>query len=342
MILELIDEAVQAGARQFRACQEMNISTRMVQRWRLPGGLEDKRKGPNTVPKNKLSKKEKDEILAIMNSRENRNLPPSQIVPLLLDKGIYKCSESTMYRILKEFKQDRRHKPRKKRKLPKALKATGTLQVWSWDITYLRTTVRGIYYYLYLFLDVYSRKIVGWCVEEFENAELASEKFKQICQQLSICPKTLTLHSDNGSPMKGSTMVGTMEKLGVAASFSRPSCSNDNPYSESLFGTMKGRPEYPSRPFRSLEGAKTWVGAFVHWYNHVHKHSAIGFVTPEERHTGRDVEILRNRDLLYQKAKEKHPERWSGATRNWKRIEFVELNPVKNKKVKKVKKEVAA
>jgi putative transposase len=341
MILKLIDEAVQAGARQFRACQVLNISTRMVQRWRLPGGSEDKRKGPNTVPKNKLTDEETDEIMKIINNKEFRNLPPSQIVPLLLDRGIYLASEATLYRLLKKAKQDRRHKPRQKRKV-KALSANRPLQIWSWDITYLRSTVRGIYYYLYLVVDVYSRKIVGHCVEEAENAENAAEMIEKICLQLGIQPGTVTLHSDNGSPMKGATLICTLENLGVAASFSRPRCSNDNPYSESLFGTMKGRPTYPSRPFRSLEEARTWVEAFVYWYNHVHKHSAIGFVTPEERHTGRDVQILRNRDKVYCDAKKAHPERWSGATRNWDRVEVVELNPGRNKKVKKVEKEVAA
>jgi hypothetical protein len=142
--------------------------------------------------------------------------------------------------------------------------------------------------------------------------------------------------------MKGATMLATLEKLGVATSFSRPRVSNDNPYSESLFGTMKGRPTYPPQAFESIEDARLWVAGFVHWYNHLHLHSALKFVTPEDRHTGREEQILKNRDAVYQKAREDHPERWSGDTRNWTQIKEVKLNPGKNKAVKNNEKKEAA
>ncbi len=195
---------------------------------------------------------------------------------------------------------------------------------------------------LYLVVDVWSRKIVGFCVEEFECMEVSSRLITSISERLGIKPGTLVLHADNGSPMKGSTMLATLENLGVAASFSRPSVSNDNPFSESLFGTMKSRPSYPHNPFRSMAEARMWVEAFVNWYNQVYLHSAIGFVAPEDRHTGRDTDILNNRDSLFKNPRKRHPERWNGSTHDWSRNEVVKLNPGKNTKTKNIRKEVAA
>ena len=344
MILQLLDEAVRAGARRSRACQELGVSIRMLQRWRCSGDLEDQRKGPKTVPTNKLSSEEEAKIMEVINSLKYRDLAPSQIVPSLADEGQYLASESTLYRLLRKAKQLRHRqssKPRRKRKV-NSHAADGPLQVWSWDITYLRSCVRGQYYYLYLILDVWSRKIVGYCVEEYECMEASSRLIASIYDRLGIEPGTLVLHSDNGSPMKGSTMLATLENLGVAASFGRPSVSNDNPFSESMFGTMKNRPTYPHKPFRSLEEARAWVEDFVHWYNNVHLHSAIGFVTPEDRHTGRDVQLLSKRISVYQKARRRHPERWSASTRDWSQTKVVRLNPGKNTKGKKSRKEVAA
>lgn len=347
MLLRLVDEAVKAGARQSRACRELGISCRMLQRWRLSEDLQDQRAGPRTTPGNKLSTKEESKIMKVVNSPEFRNLPPSQIVPLLADRGSYLASESTIYRLLRKAKQLRhRHhtKPRTKREVRPHL-ATGPLQVWSWDITYLRSCVRGEYYYLYLVLDVWSRMIVGYRVEEVESMDTSSALIAEICRDFGIEQGTLVLHSDNGSPMKGATMLATLEALGVAASFSRPSVSNDNPYSESLFGTMKYRPEYPQKPFASLRDACAWVDAFVIWYNHVHLHSAIGFVTPNDRHEGRDKQILGNRESVYLKARSDHPERWSGSTRDWSRNTIAELNPGRKTKASRQKenrKEVAA
>ena len=188
----------------------------------------------------------------------------------------------------------------------------------------------GIYFYLYLFMDIYSRKIVCWQVYETESSELASEVMRDICVREYIAPKQVVLHSDNGSPMKGATMLATLQKLGVIPSFSRPACSNDNPFSESLFKTLKYRPAYPQRSFESLMAARQWVGTFVHWYNEEHRHSAINFVTPTQRHAGLDGELLRKRDEVYAAAKARHPQRWSGATRNWEPITTVHLNPEKN------------
>lgn len=166
-------------------------------------------------------------------------------------------------------------------------------------------------------MDIYSRKIVGWQVYEEESSALAGELMTDICQREGILPEQVILHSDNGSPMKSATLLATLQELGVIPSFSRPSVSNDNPYSESLFRTLKYSPGYPDRPFIDLLAARTWVQLFVDWYNYEHLHSAINFVTPEQRHRGLDVEILAQRKQVYEQAKSNHPERWSGDIRNW-------------------------
>jgi transposase InsO family protein len=302
----------------------------MLQRWRQHcDGGEDRRRGPKTAPGNKLTAFERARVLEIANSAEYRDLSPKQIVPLLADKGLFVASESSFYRILRqadELTHREPSRPRSRHK-PRGYEANGPLQVWTWDITYLRSAVVGIYYYLYLFVDVWSRKIVGWRVEESESMEVSSELIRSICAELGIDPDGLVVHSDNGGPMKGSTMLATLERLGIIASFSRPSVSDDNPYSEALFRTLKYRPWYPSRPFESIEEARAWVASFVTWYNEEHLHSAIGFVTPQDRHTGRDEAILAKRREVYEEARQRHPERWSGHTRNWDRVEVVRLNP---------------
>jgi hypothetical protein len=205
--------------------------------------------------------------------------------------------------------------------------ATKPEQVFCWDITYLPAPVRGMHYYLYLFVDIFSRKIVGWQVFDRESAELAASLLVDICERLGIPEGQLTVHSDNGSPMRGETMLPTMQGLGVIASRSRPSVSNDNPYSEALFRTLKYRPELPVRPFEDILHARRWVTDLVQWYNHEHRHSAIKFVTPEQRHAGQDISMLKSREVVYAAARKANPGRWSGATRNWSRIEEVHLNP---------------
>ena len=182
-------------------------------------------------------------------------------------------------------------------------------------------------------MDIYSRKVVGWQVYETESSDLASEVMRDLCKRentgwpRAIAPDQVVLHSDNGSPMKGATMLATLQALGVMPSFSRPAVSNDNPFSESLFRTMKYRPTYPARPFENLLAARQWVGSFVQWYNHEHRHSAIGFVTPDQRHSGLDSALLNQRVQVYEAAKARHPGRWSGATRNWQPVSVVHLNP---------------
>jgi putative transposase len=335
LVMAMVAEAVAAGARQERACEVISLDERTLQRWRKDraAGVGDRRPSRIQTPRNQLSELERRRLLAIANSPEFGHLPPSQIVPRLVDRGEYVASESTFYRVLKAENQLRHRgaeKPAKPRRKPRALCATAPAELISWDITYLPTQVTGIYFYLYLFMDIFSRKIVGWQVYATESSELASEVMRDICEQENIAPNQVVLHSDNGSPMKGATMLATLQKLGVMPSFSRPACSNDNPYSESLFKTMKYRPSYPQRPFDSLMAARQWVGTFVHWYNEEHRHSAINFVTPTQRHAGLDAALLGKRVEVYEVAKARNPGRWSGATRNWKPVTIVHLNPEKN------------
>jgi putative transposase len=333
-IMEMVAEAMAAGARQERACEVISLSERTLQRWQTDRaeGAGDRRPARVQTPGNQLSVPERQRLLAIANSAEFGHLPPSQIVPRLADRGQYVACESTFYRVLKAENQLRHRgaeRPAKPRSKPRALAATAPAGLFSWDITYLPTPVKGIYFYLYLFMDIFSRKIVGWQVYETESSELAGEIMQDICEREEIAPNQVVLHSDNGSPMKGATMLATLQALGVMPSFSRPAVSNDNPYSESLFKTMKYRPTYPQRPFENLMAARKWVATFVHWYNEEHRHSAIGFVTPSQRHAGRDIELLSKRAAVYEAAKARHPQRWSGATRNWQPVQIVHLNPEK-------------
>ena len=179
--------------------------------------------------------------------------------------------------------------------------ATRPNQVWSWDITWLPTTVRGLFLYLYLMMDVWSRRIVGWRIADRESAQVAAELITQSCHEGNVDPRGLVLHSDNGLPMRGSTMISTLQWLGVVPSFSRPHVSDDNPYSEALFRTLKHTPAYPRLPFCDIGSAIRWVARFVDWYNGKHRHSAIRYVTPDQRHYGREREILASRHELYQR-----------------------------------------
>jgi len=329
--LSLVKEAVRCGARQEAAAGILGLQARTLQRWRQQSveGGEDRRQGPLSEPANKLSPAERETVLKTANSPPYRDLSPKQIVPQLADEGTYVGSESTFYRVLRAADQ-MAHRERAKpstSKRPKEQVATGPNQVWCWDITYLPGPIRGTFFYLYLFLDVWSRKIVGAKVYGEEKADRSAQLFVQTCIGQGIDPETLVLHSDNGGPMKGSTMLATLQWLGVVPSFSRPHVSDDNPYAEAIFRTLKYAPEYPNRPFFSLEEAQRWVEEFVLWYNTKHLHSAIRFVTPDQRHYGQEDAILANRQKVYEEARSRNPERWSGAIRDWTPVGVVRLNP---------------
>lgn len=328
---ELIEEAVASGARLGAASRTVGLSVRTVERWRA-GRADDARSGPNTMPANALAQAEREAFVSMANTAEFRDLSPHQIVPRLADRGIYLGSESTLFRLLRErdmvHHRERSKAPSSRR--PDEHVATGPNQLWSWDITYLRSPVRGAFYYLYLVLDVWSRKIVAWEVHDREDDALSSQVIVKTAQSLGIDLAGLVLHSDNGGPMRGATMVTTLERLGILPSFSRPSVSDDNPYSEALFRTLKYWPEYPSRPFEGVEEARRWVEAFVRWYNTVHRHSAIRYVTPAERHAGADAHVLAKRCAVYERARSRHPERWSRQIRNWSPVGSVTLNPARS------------
>lgn len=339
--VELISEAIDSGAALYRACAELGISKRTYNRWKNNANdyIDERTTCVRPEPRNKLTQEEKAKILEMVNSEEFSSKTPCEIVPILADRGEYLGSESTFYKILRKAgmlaHRGRAHKP-KKRPIS-TQKATASDQVWMWDITYLNGPIKGKYYYLYLFSDLYSRKIVGWEVWESETAEHASELIKRIYREekMYVKKEPLVLHSDNGSPMKGATMLETLYTLGIIPSRSRPRVSNDNPYAESIFKTLKYVPNYQPEGFGTLMEARLWVKRFVDWYNNEHRHSGINYVTPSERHEGKDKEILKNRKALYEKAKAEHPERWSGKTRAWEFNETEWLNPRQEKEKSK-------
>lgn len=324
--MKLIQEAVTAGARLSKACELVGLSIRTYQRWLKLGGVGDLRAGPKTEPGNKLSAKERKRILEVLNSEEFRDLSPSQVVARLAERGEYLASEATMFRLLKEEKQ-LAHRGKAKEpqdRIPVRRVATRPNQVWSWDITRLRCPIRGAFFYLYMVVDIWSRKIVGWSVHAEESADYASDLIRKAARDERVDVNTLTLHSDNGGPMKGSTMLATLQSLGIVPSFTRPRVSDDNAFSEALFRTLKYRPEFPREPFADWAEATRWVADFVRWYNYEHRHSGIAFVRPIDRHEGRDIAILEARKATYEEAKKRHPERWgSRPTRSWKRPERV-------------------
>jgi transposase InsO family protein len=339
MAMALIDEAMAQGARQAKACEVVGIASRSFQRWQNTGLSDRRQVFERPPPANKLDAQERQAIIAMCNTDEFGSQSPKQIVPTLADRGIYLASESTFYRVLRaeDMLQHRgRSRPPTRTDTPMACVASAANQVWSWDITYLASTVKGCFFYLYLFMDIYSRKIVGWEVYDTESSEQAAQVLRKTRLAEAVSPgQEVILHADNGSPMKGATMLATMQKLGVVPSFSRPAVSNDNAYSEALFKTLKYVPGYPTRPFADIEATRQWVMQFVQWYNHSHRHSGLKYVTPVQRHEGRDIEILAQRIRLYEAAKQRHPQRWSGKIRNWKHEPVVSLNPMRDDAMKK-------
>lgn len=326
-ILEIIDEALEAKARLKKVCEIIELSARTVQRWRK-NLCDDKRKHNTFKTSNALTARERQNVLDTVCSSEFRNLPPGQIVPKLADSGTYIASESTIYRILKAFGLSRPRTDTKapKREKPRELVATGSNQVWSWDISYLLCTKKHVYFYLYFVIDIWDRSIVSWAVHESESGENASALIHEACISHNVNCGSLYLHSDNGAPMVSLEYLSATSLLGVECSYSRPGMSDDNPYSESLFRTTKYRPGYPER-FESIEDARNWILKFVAWYNNEHLHSGIKFVTPAQRRSGEDEQLLKARKETYEAAKKANPDRWSGNTRNWDKPECVTLNP---------------
>ena len=258
----LINEAVTAGAQRAKACSALKTSERTLRRWIRGGEVHSDQRPlvPRPEPANKLSATERAAVLEACNSKEFASLPPSQIVPKLADQGRYLASESSYYRILRADGQQHRGraKPPVRRKPPTSYKASAPCEVWTWDITWMPGPVAGMFLYLYLIVDLFSRKIVGWEVHEREAAELSAALIRQAVLSEGCITRPLVLHADNGSPMKGATMKMTMEKLGITASYSRPRVSNDNPFSEALFRTCKYRPDWPTKGFATKADAQVW------------------------------------------------------------------------------------
>jgi len=337
--IALIDEAVSNGAKLNNACKILDLTERTYYRWKKrlkeTGSTADLRPtAKRPTPANKLTDEEKKQIIQVVNQKEYASLSPAEIVPALADEGIYIASESSFYRVLREFNMQH-HRGRSESPMTKTItthRATAPNQVWMWDITYLNGPIKGKFYYLYLISDLFSRKIIAWEVWENESATHASELIRRavLSEKISVPRKQpLILHSDNGSPMKGATMLETLYHLGITPSNSRPRVSNDNPYAESLFKTLKYRCNYQPKGFIDLSEARLWCKNFVHWYNHEHHHSGIKFVTPHQRHTGIDQKIIEKRKQVYEAAKQKHPERWTRSTRDWTLPTEVYLNPEK-------------
>ena len=338
--IQLIAEAVGAGARQARACAVLRLSARTVQRWRHRP-VDGRPGAQRNPPANTLTTGERAAVLEAANRPGYASLTPHQIVPRLADEGLYLGSESTFYRVLKAAGQGQR-RGRSKRPVRRPLtthRADGPNQVWCWDITWLPTTVKGRFFYWYMMKDIYSRKLVAGEVHDNESSEHASHLLLRGCLREQTAGRPLVLHSDNGAAMKGATMLAMMHDLGVVPSFSRPRVSNDNAYAEALFRTAKYCPLWPERPFDTLDEARRWVLRFVSWYNEQHRHSGLKYVTPEQRHRGEATALLALRTAVYQAARERHPQRWSTGIRNWTPDNSVYLNPERARVQEKEKKQ---
>ena len=330
-----IHSAHTAGARLKLACETAGIELRTLQRWKAHEGLvggDGRPQAVRPVPGHALSQAERAQLLCVANEPRFAAVPPARIVPMLADEGVYLASESTFSRVLREHGQSAH---RGRAKAPKAVRpptthiASAVRQVWCWDMTYLPAPVMGRWFYLYLILDLYSRKIVGWEVHDTDQADYATHLVRRtaLAEGIAALSSKPVLHGDNGSTLKATTVLAMLNWLGVEPSYSRPRVSDDNAYAESLFRTAKYRPEFPAQGFADLEEARAWAAAFVRWYNFDHRHSGIRYVSPAQRHAGEDHAILAARHALYIQARELNPARWSGNTRNWSPIGAVTLNP---------------
>jgi putative transposase len=289
------------------ACRALGVPRSSFYRARQPK-CEPK---PRPMPERALGPEEKERVLEVLNSEPFQDCAPREVYATLLDQDTYLCSWRTMYRILNERQlvRERRNQLRHPTYTKPELLATRPNQLWSWDITKLRGPAKWTYYYLYVILDVYSRYVTGWLIAELESARLAEQLIAETCAKQGIEPDQLTLHADRGSAMRAKAVALLLADLGVTKTHSRPYTSNDNPYSEAQFKTMKYRPTYPDR-FGSIQDARAWARRFFRWYNHEHYHSGLALLTPATVHYGHAQAVLERRQETLQAAYLAHPERF--------------------------------
>jgi putative transposase len=289
------------------ACQALGVPRGSLYRARQP----EKEPRPRPMPERALSEEEKVQVRQVLNSERFQDCAPRQVYATLLDEGVYLCHWRTMYRILAEHDEvrERRNQLQHPTYSKPELLARGPNQLWSWDITKLKGPRKWTYYYLYVILDVFSRYVPGWLLAECESARLAEQLIAESCAKQGIEPGQLTVHADRGSSMRSKTVALLLADLGVTKTHSRPYVSNDNPYSESQFKTLKYRPGFPER-FGSLVDARNWARPFFRWYNHEHRHSSLGLMTPATVHYGQAEALRAQRQQVLLEAYTAHPERF--------------------------------
>jgi len=289
------------------ACRRLPVSRSRMYRARQPKPISPSRVAPGRA----LSAEERSQVRDVLNTERFQDQAPRQVYAKLLDEGQYLCHWRTMYRILDDHQEvcERRRQRRHVTYTKPELLATAPNEVWSWDITQLKGPAKWHYFYLYVILDVLSRYVVGWLVAEQESAHLAEILISEACTKQGIQPDQLTLHSDRGSPMKSKVVTQLLADLGIIKSHSRPHVSDDNPYSEAHFKTLKYRPDYPDR-FADLEHARQWGRSTFSWYNNEHYHSALGLLTPSSVHYGQAEVILAQRQQVLQVTYATHPDRF--------------------------------
>lgn len=293
------------------ACAALGVPRSSLYRRRKAGECGVRPSPPRPTPPRALSQDEKVQVCDLLDSERFEDHAPREVYAVLLDEGQYYCSWRTMYRILATQAEvrERRNQLRHPVYAKPELMATGPNQVWSWDITKLRGPSKGTYYHLYVILDIYSRYVVGWMAAEHEAAVLAEQLIAETCTKQGIEPGCLTIHADNGGAMTAKPVAVLMADLGVAKSHSRPHVSDDNPFSEAQFKTLKYHPGYPER-FGCLTDARDWGREFFDWYNNEHHHTGLGLLTPADVHYGRAMALIESRQATLQQAYEIHPERF--------------------------------
>jgi len=295
-----------------RACHALTVSRADFYRWR---NLSENAKpaSARALPPLALSREEQQRVLDVLHEERFVDKAPQEVYASLLDEGTYLCSVRTMYRILEAHQEvkERRNQLRHPVYTKPELLAQGPNQVWSWDITKLKGPAKWTSFYLYVILDIFSRYVVGWMVASRESGSLAKKLIEQTCEKQMIQADELCIHSDRGTSMTSKTVALLLADLSITKSLSRPHVSNDNPYSEAHFKTMKYRPEFPER-FGCIEDARSFCQHFFSWYNTEHYHSGIGFLTPEDVHYGRAQQIIKDRQTVLNAAFEEHPERFKG------------------------------